>query len=61
MIAAPTIAIDLPLKLLVWQDSEAKVWISLNSATYLQTRHGVPDPLIQNIAAAEALAKAAAE
>ena len=61
MIAAPTIAIDLPMKLLVWEDAEAKVWISLNSPEYLQSRHGLPDSLVRNIAVAEALAKAAAE
>ena len=61
MTAAPTIAIDLPLKILVWEDADARVWISLNSPAYLQSRHGVPDSLIQNIAVAEALAKAAAE
>src|SRR5579872_869418 len=61
MTAAPTIAIDLPLKILVWEDADARVWISLNSSAYLQSRHGVPDSLIQNIAVAEALAKAAAE
>jgi uncharacterized protein (DUF302 family) len=33
MLAAPTIAIDLPLKMLVWQDAQGKVWLSYNSAT----------------------------
>src|SRR5271169_1401349 len=36
MIAAPSIAIDLPLKLLVWEDADGKVWISYNSSAYLQ-------------------------
>jgi uncharacterized protein (DUF302 family)/uncharacterized membrane protein YidH (DUF202 family) len=61
MIASPTIAIDLPLKILVWEDAEGKVWISHNSPAYLKARHGLPPELLQNIAAAEALAKAAAE
>src|SRR5271170_295202 len=50
MIASPTVAIDLPLKALVWEDAEGKVWLSYNSAAYLKQRHGVPDDLLQNIA-----------
>ncbi|HEV3332830.1 MAG TPA: DUF302 domain-containing protein [Bryobacteraceae bacterium] len=61
MIASPGTAIDLPLKLLVWEDNEGKVWISYNSAGYLQTRHGLPSDLVQNIAVVEALATKAAE
>jgi len=61
MLAAPSVAIDLPLKILVWEDTAGKVWISYNSPAYLQARHGLPQELIQNIAAVEALAAAAAE
>jgi uncharacterized protein (DUF302 family) len=50
MIASPTVAIDLPLKALVWEDSSGKVWLSYNSPDYLRQRHGVPDNLLQNIA-----------
>jgi uncharacterized protein (DUF302 family) len=60
MLAAPSIAIDLPLKILVWQDDSGKVWASYNSPEYLRERHGVPAELMQNIAVVEALAKAAA-
>ncbi len=60
MLAAPSIAIDLPLKILVWQDANGKVWVSYNSPQYLKERHRVPDDLIKNIAAVEALATAAA-
>jgi len=60
MLATPTIAIDLPLKILVWQDEGGKVWVSYNSPDYLRERHGVPADLVQNIAVVEALAKAAA-
>jgi uncharacterized protein (DUF302 family) len=60
MIAAPSIAIDLPLKLLVWQDVAGKVWISFNSAAYLRDRHHLPPELAQKIAAASALAEQAA-
>src|ERR1700752_2214164 len=42
MLAAPSIAIDLPLKILVWEDAQGKVWLSYNSPAYLQARHGVP-------------------
>ena len=56
MIAAPSIAIDLPLKILVWEDANAKVWVSYNSPAYLQARHGLPPELLQNIAIIETLA-----
>jgi uncharacterized protein (DUF302 family) len=61
MLASPSIAIDLPLKALVWEDGYGKAWISYNSPSYLQARHGVPPELLQNIAVIEALAKSAAE
>jgi uncharacterized protein (DUF302 family) len=61
MLAAPSIAIDLPLKILVWQDGEGKVWLSYNSPEYLQERHGLPEELLQNIAVVRALAEKAAE
>jgi len=60
MLAAPSIAIDLPLKLLVSEDAGGAVTISYNSPAYLQQRHGFSENLIQNIAVVEALAKAAA-
>jgi uncharacterized protein (DUF302 family)/uncharacterized membrane protein YidH (DUF202 family) len=61
MLAAPSIAIDLPLKILVWEDSQRKVWVSYNSSAYLQERHGVPQELLQNIAVVETLAAKAGE
>jgi uncharacterized protein (DUF302 family) len=61
MLAAPSIAIDLPLKILVWEDSGGKVWISYNSSAYLQERHNVPPELMQNIAFIEVLAEKAGE
>jgi uncharacterized protein (DUF302 family) len=61
MLAAPSIALDLPLKILVWEDSQGKVWLSYNSPEYLRDRHGLPQDLMQNISAAKALATAAAE
>jgi len=61
MLAAPSIAIDLPLKILVWEDARGRVWLSYNDPAYLQRRHGIPRPLLQNIAAAETLAALAAQ
>ena len=61
MLAAPSIAIDLPLKILVREDSGGKAWISYNSPAYLQERHNVPQELMQNIAVVEMLAAEAGE
>jgi uncharacterized protein (DUF302 family) len=61
MQAAPSTAIDLPLKILVWEDSQGKVWVSYNNPAYLQKRHGFPQTLLQNIEVVETLAAAAAE
>jgi uncharacterized protein (DUF302 family)/uncharacterized membrane protein YidH (DUF202 family) len=61
MLAAPSIAIDLPLKILVWEDGRGKVWVSYNSPAYLQQRHGLPPELLQNIDVVETLAAKAGE
>lgn len=61
MLAAPSIAIDLPLKILIWEDGQGKTWISYNSPAYLQARHGVPLELLKNIAVVETLAAKAGE
>lgn len=55
MVASPTIAIDLPLKALIWEDAGGKVWVSYNSPEYLQQRHTVPADLVKNISAAGSL------
>jgi uncharacterized protein (DUF302 family) len=60
MLAAPSVAIDLPLKLLVAEDAKGKCSISYNSPQYLQQRHRLPNDLIQNVAIIEALATEAA-
>ena len=59
MNAAPSAALDLPLKALAWEDSEGHVWLSTNSARYLQQRHHLSDDLIQPIAASEPLLREA--
>ena len=61
MLAAPSSAIDLPLKILVWEDAQGKVWVSYNSPQYLQQRHGIPEELLPNIAVVETIAAKAAE
>lgn len=60
MIAAPSVAIDLPLKALVWEDNEGKVWISYNSPEYLQQRHNIPVDLLKNISGIGSLLQQAA-
>jgi uncharacterized protein (DUF302 family) len=60
MQAAPSIAIDLPLKALVWEDAGGKVWLSYNDPVYLQNRHHVPDELLKNIAVIKTLVDEAA-
>lgn len=61
MLAAPSIAIDLPLKILIWEDAGGKVWVSYNTPAYLRERHNLPENLLQNIAVVEALAARTAE
>jgi uncharacterized protein (DUF302 family)/uncharacterized membrane protein YidH (DUF202 family) len=61
VLAAPSSAIDLPIKILVWEDPEGKVWVSYNSPAYLQERHGIPSELLQDITVVEGLAAKAAE
>jgi uncharacterized protein (DUF302 family) len=61
MLASPSVAIDLPLKILIWEDAQGKAWLSYNSPAYLQQRHSIPAELMQNIAVIEALASKAAE
>jgi len=61
MLASPSSALDLPLKILVAEDAAGKVWISYNAPAYLQTRHHFPPDLLPNIAVIEVLAAKAAE
>jgi len=61
MVAAPRLAIDLPLKALAWQDEQRHVWLSYNSPEYLQQRHGFPADLLKNIAGIAALIQKAVE
>ena len=61
MVAAPRLAIDLPLKALAWQDEQGQVWLSYNAPEYLQQRHGFPADLLKNVAGIAALVQKAVE
>ena len=61
MVASPTLAIDLPLKALAWEDADGKVWLSYNSPEYLKRRHEIPDELVKNIAGVGTLLEKAVE
>ena len=61
MLAAPTAAIDLPLKALTWQDSQGKVWLSYNDPTYLAKRFGLSDEQVKTIVPLGALIEPAAD
>ena len=59
MAAAPRTALDLPLKVLAWQDAANHCWVSFNTPEYLQQRHGFPAALMANITGLEKLVQAA--
>lgn len=59
MLAAPSMALDLPLKILVWEDAQGKARMSYNSPDYLGRRHRLPQELLKNIAVVETLAEQA--
>ena len=61
MLAAPSVAIDLPLRLLIAEDLTGAVTITWNSPAFLRERHGLPEDLMANIAVIETLARKAAE
>jgi uncharacterized protein (DUF302 family) len=59
MVASPTAALDLPLKVLFSQDTNGKVWLRYNAPEYLAERHSIPAELVKNIAGVGALVQAA--
>lgn len=61
MIASPSVAIDLPLKILVWEDADGTVWLSYNSSAYLQARHHLSPEVLRSIAVIETLADRAGQ
>jgi uncharacterized protein (DUF302 family) len=61
MVASPSLAIDLPMKALVAEDENGRVWLTYNSPDYLKERHNVPEDLIKNLAGAGPLMEKAVE
>jgi uncharacterized protein (DUF302 family) len=61
MLASASVALDLPLKILVAEDAGGKTWISYNAPAFLQARHSLPANLLPNIAVIETLATNAAQ
>jgi uncharacterized protein (DUF302 family) len=61
MAATPTVAIDLPLKILTFEDANGHTWVAYNDPTYLQRRHGFSEALVKNLAPIGGLAQAAAQ
>jgi uncharacterized protein (DUF302 family) len=61
MLTAPSVALDLPLKILVSEDAQGKVWLSYNSPEYLKERYGLPSSLLPNIAVIETVAAKAGD
>ena len=59
MIASPLLALDLPLKVLVWQSDDDRVWVSSTSVAYLKVRYAIPQELVGNIAGIDALIEGA--
>jgi len=59
MVARPLVALDLPLKVLIWEDADKKAWVSYDTPEFLAQRHGIPSDLVKNIAVVEPLVKAA--
>jgi uncharacterized protein (DUF302 family) len=59
MQASPEAAIDLPLKILVWEDEGARVWVAVNDGAYLQRRHQLPDDLLAVVGAARTIVETA--
>jgi uncharacterized protein (DUF302 family) len=64
MQSAQTTGVDLPLKVLVWQDADGATWVSYNDPSWLAKRHGVGpelDPVVHAMTTAlDAVARAAA-
>jgi len=60
MITSPRVALDLPLKVLAWEDEKGQVWLSYNNPAYLVKRHGLKEDLVKNISGISALVEQAA-
>ena len=51
MVEQPTVGIDLPLKVLAWEDATGRSWLGFNDPAYIIERHGLPESLAKNLAA----------
>jgi uncharacterized protein (DUF302 family) len=60
MQTAPTVALDLPLKVLAWEDADGRCWLSYNATDYLRARHGLDADAMQPVSGVPALVAAAA-
>ena len=60
MAATQTVAIDLPLKILAFEDTDGHTWVAYNDPAYLQRRHGFSEAFVKNLAPIGALAQLAA-
>lgn len=60
MQARQSAALDLPLKVLAWEDAQGRTWLSYNDPAWLQQRHGYPAALNENVAGLAKLVQAAA-
>jgi uncharacterized protein (DUF302 family) len=58
-VVSPLLALDLPLKVLIWEDADKKVWVSYNTIEFLVQRHAIPADLSKNIAGVESLVRTA--
>jgi uncharacterized protein (DUF302 family) len=59
MIASPLLALDLPLKVLVWQDHRGQVWVSYSEPKFVAQRYNIPPDLVRVIAAVQGIVDAA--
>jgi uncharacterized protein (DUF302 family) len=51
MVEQPTVGIDLPIKVLAWEDATGKSWVAFNDPGYIIERHGLTTSLAKNLAA----------
>jgi uncharacterized protein (DUF302 family) len=59
MVLNPLVALDLPLKVLVWVDTDAKVWVSYNAIDYFADRFGLSPDSLKSISGVSKLVEAA--
>jgi uncharacterized protein (DUF302 family) len=60
LLQVPAVGLDLPLKVLAWEDAEGRVWVAYNDPQYIVRRYGIETALAANLAAVVPLIEAAA-